>query len=75
MTTQELEELDNKNDWKTYTGEMTLGNGSFYVFCKVTDKCGNVSYAGTDGIVIYQNSQVLTETYFIYRRIRRIMKL
>ena len=39
--------------WTEYTGPVTINKeGSYVVYAKLTDKAGNISYIGTDGLVI-----------------------
>ena len=44
--------------WSSYNSSdmPSLNKGKHYVYVKVTDKAGNTTYAGTDGIVIYEDS-------------------
>ena len=45
-------ELDSQS-WTEYTGPVTINKeGNYVVYAKLTDKAGNVSYIGTDGLVI-----------------------
>ena len=47
-----LRELESQS-WTEYTESVTIKKeGSYVVYAKLTDKAGNVSYIGTDGLVI-----------------------
>lgn len=61
-------QLVNLNDWMDYKGTIYLEEANKYIiYTRAEDEYKNVTYASSDGIVIYQNSQPETTQVNVIR--------
>lgn len=55
------DEIQGNVAWTPYTKEFTISDKNKYVvYAKAADATGNVAYANSDGLVIYENSEAVT---------------
>ena len=55
-------EVRNITDWTEYTSPFSVNpNNHYVIYVKITDKSGNTSYISSDGLVIYSDSEVVTQ--------------